>query len=81
MRKMAEKETNRNEDNLFLMGSSIGWGPRLMKRMSLVRISLPFLCGHVKKKKNEEDSPLHALQFFNVPLCMTHPFFFPLRNN
>jgi len=51
MRKMAEKETNRNEDNLFSMGSSIGWGPRLMKRMSLVRISLPFLCGHVKKKK------------------------------
>jgi hypothetical protein len=32
------------------MYSSIGWGPRLMKRRSLVRISLPLLCGHVKKK-------------------------------
>jgi hypothetical protein len=34
-------------------GSSIGWGPRLMKRKSLVQTpsSLPFLCGHVKKKK------------------------------
>jgi hypothetical protein len=29
----------------------IGYGPRLMKRMSLVRISLSFPCGHVKEKK------------------------------
>jgi hypothetical protein len=28
-------------------------GTRLMKRMSLVRISLPFLCRHEKKKKKK----------------------------
>jgi hypothetical protein len=40
--------------NIFLSprGSSVGWGPCLMKRRSLVRIPLLLLCEHVKKKIN-----------------------------
>jgi hypothetical protein len=38
---------------LSLRNSSISWEPRLMKRRSLVRISHPLLCEHVKKKLNK----------------------------
>jgi hypothetical protein len=44
-------------DEVFPTGSLIGYGPRLIKRRSQVRIPLPFPCVdmHVKKKKKIND--------------------------
>jgi len=43
-----------NRDGPYLRDSSIGWWPRLMNWRSLVWISSPLLCGHVKKERKKE---------------------------
>ena len=39
--------------------------PNIMKRWSLVRISPPFLCGHVQKKKRDENVGLSSKYYIN----------------
>jgi hypothetical protein len=44
-------------------GYLIGWGPRIMKRMPLVRIRAPplVLCAQVKKKKKKKHDFRNAI--------------------
>jgi hypothetical protein len=54
------------------MGRSIGWGPRLMNRRSLFRISLPPFVWTCKKKKKKKGKVLKRLKHtHNMVTCIS----------